>query len=93
MPVSLSLENDSGRETFVTHALREGLMIGTVVIHLIAELREGDTILTLLVWLMLAFALGLDFREEVLKAFVFNKLIIGISSNAIGALLMRRMMA
>jgi len=61
MSVSLSLKHDSRRKTLVTHALGEGFVIGAVVIHFIAELEKGDTVLTLLIWLMFTLALGLDF--------------------------------
>jgi len=61
MSVSLSLKHDSRRKTLFTHALGEGLVIGAVVIHFIAELGEGDAVLTLLIWLMFTLALGFDF--------------------------------
>lgn len=38
MSVSLSVQNNSGRKTLVTHALREGLMIGALIVDLVTEL-------------------------------------------------------
>jgi hypothetical protein len=60
MPIGLSLQYNCRRETLVTHSFREGLVIGAVVVHFIAELLNRDAILTLLIRLMLAFAFGLD---------------------------------
>jgi hypothetical protein len=46
-----------------------------------------------LIRLMLAFAFGLDLWKEMLKALVLHELVVSISADAIGTLLMRRVMA
>ena len=38
VPVSLSVQDDCRGKTLVTHALREGLMIGTLIVDLVTEL-------------------------------------------------------
>jgi len=38
VPVILSVQDNSGGKTLVTHALREGLMVGALVVHLVTEL-------------------------------------------------------
>jgi len=53
MSITLSLQYDSRGETLIAHTFGEWLVIRAFVIYFVAELREGDTILALLVWLML----------------------------------------
>jgi hypothetical protein len=93
MSVTLSFQYDSWRETLVTHTLGEWLVVGALVIYFIAKLREGNTILTLLVRLMFTLTLCFQLREECLKAFVLHKFVFFITLNAIRALLKRTMIA
>jgi hypothetical protein len=59
--VSLSLQDDGRGNTFVAHAFREGSVVGTVVVHFVGVLGEGNAILALLIRLMLSLALLLYF--------------------------------
>jgi len=38
VPVSLSVQDDCRGKTLVAHALREGLMVGALIVDLVAEL-------------------------------------------------------
>ena len=38
MSVSLSVQDNSRRETLVTHALRKGFMVGALIVDLVTEL-------------------------------------------------------
>jgi hypothetical protein len=55
--VGLTIQDDSRWETLVAHSLREGFVIGALVVNLVTELSERYTILTLLIRLMFALAL------------------------------------
>ena len=59
MSVGLSLHDHCLRETLVTHTHWVRFMVRTLVIDLVAETLHGHTVLALLVWLVLALALGL----------------------------------
>ena len=65
--VRLAVQYDCGWETLIAHTLRERLVIGALVVNFVAELSKGNTILTLLIWLMLALALWFHFLQEMLK--------------------------
>ena len=72
MSVSLAFKHNGWGQAFVAHALGEGLVIGAVVIHFVAELKDGCAVLALLVGFVLAPALGLHLREVVLKTLVLE---------------------
>ena len=59
MSVGLSLHDHCLRETLVTHTHWVRFMVRTLVIDLIAETLHWHTVLALLVWFVLALALGL----------------------------------
>ena len=59
MSVGLSLHDHCLRKTLVTHTHWVWLMVRTLVIDLVAETLHGHAVLALLVWLVLALALGL----------------------------------
>jgi hypothetical protein len=77
--VSLSVQDNCRGKALVTHALREGLMVGALIVDLVTELGNRKAILTLLIRLMLPFALRFHFREESLKALVLHNFVILIT--------------
>lgn len=93
MSVALSFQNNSGWQAFVTHTLGEWFMIGTFVVHFIAELWKRYAILALLVGLMLSFTFRFHVRQEGFETFMLNKLIIFVRSDTVRALLKRAMIA
>jgi hypothetical protein len=66
-------------------------VIWALIVHLVAIISEGDTILTLLICLMLSFALRLNFFQISFKTLMFNEFI--SARKAINALLTWSMIA
>ena len=89
MSVSLAFKHNGWGQAFVAHALGEGLVIGAVVIHFVAELKDGCAVLALLVWLVLSLALGLHLGEVVLEALVLELRLGVLHRKTVGAFFVR----
>jgi hypothetical protein len=90
MSVCLSLHYYCWRKTLIAHTFRERLMIGTIIVHLVANLGNRDAVLAFLVRLVLSFTLCFHFRQEVFKALMLKLLSIK-TSEAVNAFLIRSM--
>jgi len=72
MSETLSHQHYSWRQTFITHAQRERLVIQTVIFDFVTKHLHGCTVLASLRWQMLTGALLFHFNEIVLKTYMFR---------------------
>ena len=76
MSICLSLQNDSGWKTFLTHSERKRFMVGTIIFDFIWYVSFSCTVLAFLMRKMLVFTFLSLFRYEIIKTLMFYKFFI-----------------